>query len=123
MNCKPYKPCMFASQGKLCPKKICTFAHSIEELYIPPCNYGVRCSNLYCVYLHNETKDDYFDRTRIICPFPNLLSSSALTSCDDFKNEPLNNVPLKIRVSKVKAIDILSNDLDTGLINIEIILD
>ena len=60
-----------------CNRKVCTFAHSLEELRDPYCTYDDRCNKKdICRYMHsNETQKEYHSRCNITLPnFPIIQS-------------------------------------------------
>lgn len=73
--------CIYAVQGKKCPRKICYFAHSSDELQIVKCFFGISCRYINdktkpCKFLHPiETIEEYINRIKQI----------DITSKDDVK--------------------------------------
>jgi len=55
-----------------CKRKVCTFAHSLEELKDPPCAFGKTCrSNINCRFKHpDESRSAYHVRCNIVIPDP-----------------------------------------------------
>jgi hypothetical protein len=56
------KLCKSLSYDKPCHHTKCSFAHSIDELILVKCYNNEHCNTKNCLYLHNETKEEYFDR-------------------------------------------------------------
>jgi hypothetical protein len=62
--------CIYAIKGKKCPRKICYFAHSKDELELVKCFFGISCRHIndktkLCKFIHpNETVDEYMDRIK-----------------------------------------------------------
>lgn len=56
--------CSFAHRNLPCPRKICLFAHTGNELVDTQCQLNTDCLDRSCVYSHTaETEHDFMERT------------------------------------------------------------
>lgn len=64
------RPCNNIQLHGKCTREVCSFAHSMEELRVLPCNFASRgCKNTKCTFYHppsttvfGETMDEYWER-------------------------------------------------------------
>ena len=53
---------IFIQEGK-CDRKVCNFAHTIEEFNFPSCAFGDNCKVKFCKFKHKkESLDEYKNR-------------------------------------------------------------
>ena len=86
------KPCNFAIKNGTCKKSSCPFAHTLEELKDPMCNFDNKCKkDSKCQYRHSsESRDEWVKRTNYI--IPNLPSNKSkiidtITNLDKVLND------------------------------------
>lgn len=79
------KMCKF--EDKCRRKNNCSFAHSKEELFIPPCRFGIRCRKQDCTFSHPKK----------IIPFIKPIEKKIE---NDEKNLESENFPIMDNVSK-----------------------
>jgi hypothetical protein len=93
------KPCNnFLKYGE-CNRKVCTFAHSLEELKDPVCIFDDTCLNGYnCRYKHStESQEQYYTRCKIKLPdfTPSSLFIIDISEDDYFPKPEFKKIDLK----------------------------
>jgi hypothetical protein len=145
------KSCLFCKKKDdkwgVCYREICTFAHSLAELQISPCSYGIRCmkkkgslnvetgkiekeKSKCCQYKHpDETNDEYYIRTG--STKPDLPATSEMTrqpkvkqvsKQEETQHEVMNLDTVVIQVPREMQKEALEMCLMKQLKNFKIIL-
>lgn len=132
------KLCQCILDNVKCEKKICNYAHSIDELNISPCHFGEQCFNInrcdseygnnssekICIFLHpDETLKNY---ERRIMPTKKRKNQN-INDCEPEQKKPklinkeIHEEKITITAPAHKATEILKILIDNGISNINLV--
>ena len=134
------KLCQYILDNVKCEKKICDYAHRIDELNISPCHFGEQCFNInkcgseygnnssekICIFLHpDETLKNY---ERRIMPTKKRKHQN-INDCEPEQKKPklihkeiiLEEEKITITAPAHKATEILKILIDNGISNINLV--